>query len=133
MQLRQYQYYSHGRSLRKFCEDEGLDYRKFCKYAREHGPGSDAGKQTGSADALPASFVEVPQEVPVEPVAIREIRVRFTDGMALHGRADRLEDRMTSSERITPRLVQLNLVLIIAPFCGRTCQFRPFVLLEGRF
>lgn len=22
--LRQYQYYSHGRSLRKFCDDEGL-------------------------------------------------------------------------------------------------------------
>ena len=40
--LRQYQYYSHGRSIRKFCEDEGLDYQKFCKYAREHGPGSDA-------------------------------------------------------------------------------------------
>lgn len=38
-----------------------------------------------------------------------------------------------SSERITPRLVQLNLVLKIALLCGRTCQFRPFVLVEGRF
>lgn len=76
--LRQYQYYSHGRSLRKFCEDEGLDYPKFCKYAREHGPGSDAGKQTGSADALPASFIEVPQEAPAEPVSIREIRTDYS-------------------------------------------------------
>ena len=98
--LRQYQYYSHGRSLRKFCEDEGLDYPKFCKYAREHGPGSDAGKQTGSADALPASFIEVPQEVPAEPVSIREIRVRFTNGMILHGRADRLEDILAMVRKI---------------------------------
>lgn len=90
--LRQYQYYSHGRSLRKFCEDEGLDYPKFCKYAREHGPGSDAGKQADAVDALPASFIEVPQEAPAEPVTIREIRVRFTNGMILHGRADKLED-----------------------------------------
>ena len=27
--LRQYQYSSHGRSIRKFCEDEGQDYQKF--------------------------------------------------------------------------------------------------------
>lgn len=90
--LRQYQYYSHGRSLRKFCEDEGLDYQKFCKYAREHGPVSDAGRQPGSADALPASFIEISQEASAELVSIREIRVRFTNGMILHGRADKLED-----------------------------------------
>lgn len=92
--LRQYQYYSHGRSLRKFCDDEGLDYQKFCKYAREHGPGSDAGKREGPDGALPASFIEVRSEgdTTPEPVAIREIRVRFTNGMILHGRADKLED-----------------------------------------
>lgn len=96
--LRQYQYYSHGRSIRKFCDDEGLDYAKFCKYAREHGPGSEAGKHQGSADILPATFIEVRQEAETksgpksESVAIREIRVRFTNGMILHGRADKLED-----------------------------------------
>ena len=83
--LRQYQYYSHGRSIRKFCEDEGLDYQKFCKYAREHGPGSDADKQAAPADTLPARFIEVPQEPSAESVTIREIRVRFTNGMILHG------------------------------------------------
>ncbi len=90
--LRQYQYYSHGRSLRKFCEDEGLDYQKFCRYAREHGPGSEAGKQQGPGSGLPASFIEVRQAEEAEPVSIREIRVRFTNGMILHGRADKLED-----------------------------------------
>ena len=93
--LRQYQYYSHGRSLRKFCEDEGLDYQKFCKYAREHGPGSDADKQTVTGDILPATFIEVrteAEDAATEPVSIREIRVRFTNGMILHGRADKLED-----------------------------------------
>ena len=33
--LRQYQKYGRGRSMKKFCEDEGYDYWKFCKLARE--------------------------------------------------------------------------------------------------
>ena len=32
--LRQYQKYGRGRSMKKFCEDEGYDYWKFCKLAR---------------------------------------------------------------------------------------------------
>lgn len=32
--LRQYSHYDRGRSMRKFCEYEGYDYWKFCKYAR---------------------------------------------------------------------------------------------------
>ena len=33
--LRQYQKYGRGRSMKKFCEDEGYDYWKFYKLARE--------------------------------------------------------------------------------------------------
>lgn len=33
--LRQYNKYGRGRSMKKFCEDEGYDYWKFCKLARE--------------------------------------------------------------------------------------------------
>ena len=33
--LRQYHIYGRGRSMKKFCEDEGYDYWKFCKLARE--------------------------------------------------------------------------------------------------
>lgn len=33
--LRQYQKYGRGRSMKKFCEDEGYDYSKFCKLACE--------------------------------------------------------------------------------------------------
>ena len=32
--LRQYSQYGSESSMRKFCEDEGYDYWKFCKYAR---------------------------------------------------------------------------------------------------
>lgn len=31
--LRQYHRYGRGRSMEKFCEDEGYDYWKFCKLA----------------------------------------------------------------------------------------------------
>lgn len=31
--LRQYNKYGRGRSMKKFCEDEGYDYWKFCKLA----------------------------------------------------------------------------------------------------
>lgn len=33
--LRQYRRYGRGSSMKKFCEDEGYDYWKFCKLARE--------------------------------------------------------------------------------------------------
>lgn len=33
--LRQYHRYGRGSSMKKFCEDEGYDYWKFCKLARE--------------------------------------------------------------------------------------------------
>ena len=33
--LRQYHRYDRGRSMKKYCEDEGYDYWKFCKLARE--------------------------------------------------------------------------------------------------
>ncbi len=33
--LRQYNRYGHGLSMREFREDEGYDYWKFCKLARE--------------------------------------------------------------------------------------------------
>ena len=31
--LRQYNRYGRGRSMKKFCEDEGYDYWKFCRLA----------------------------------------------------------------------------------------------------
>ena len=45
--LRQYKYYSHDRSIRKFCDDEGLNYARFCKYAQEYGPCSEPTKRYG--------------------------------------------------------------------------------------
>lgn len=42
-------------------------------------------------NTLPTIFIEVLQEFSAEPVVIREIRVRFTNGMMLHGLAERLE------------------------------------------
>ena len=82
--LRRYQYYNHGRSLRRFCDNVGLDHQKFCKYALEHGPGSETSKQ-GVMDILPVPFIEVCQEAETKPVVIRKIHVCFTNGMIQHG------------------------------------------------
>lgn len=54
--LRQFQYYSHGRSMRQFCIDEGLSYPRFCKYARRF-PVDNTGKP--EVDVLPATFLEL--------------------------------------------------------------------------
>ena len=55
--LRQYNKYGRGRSMKKFCEDEGYDYWKFCKLAREGqiemGVKSGADKRPGFIEVNP--------------------------------------------------------------------------------
>ncbi len=52
--LRQYNRYGRGRSMKKFCENEGYDYWKFCKLARE----GQIDLNTKTGDDRPG-FVEV--------------------------------------------------------------------------
>ena len=82
--LRQYNRYGRGLSMKKFCEDEGYDYWKFCRLAREGQ--SEMESKTGSA-ARPG-FIEVvpdgipPQATAAEPMKVCEIRIRFNNGLS---------------------------------------------------
>ncbi len=70
--------------MRKFCEDEGYDYWKFCRYARS-GQAELNVKTGGDAPG----FIEVKPDgttaVPVsdEPVRVSGVRIRFSNGMVL--------------------------------------------------
>lgn len=77
--LRQYQKYGRGRSMKKFCEDEGYDYWKFCKLARE---GQIEMASKSGTDKRPGFIEENPdvQQLPStaeEPMKVCEIRIRF--------------------------------------------------------
>ena len=85
--LRHFQHYHRGRSMRRYCEEEGYDYNKFCKHARE---------ALNAPSGEPAVFVEVPADVQSEkPIAsassspslsVREIRIRLSNGVDLTSR-----------------------------------------------
>ncbi len=82
--LRHYSRYGRGRSMRKFCEDEGYDYWKFCRYARS-GQAELNVKTGGDAPG----FIEVKPDgttaAPVSdgPVRVSGVRIRFSNGMVL--------------------------------------------------
>jgi len=85
--------------MRRFCEDENLDYSRFCRYARNH----PVSQEAATSDIVPDTFVElkvlgeeataVPK--PSSAISIREIRIRFSNGMLLHGRADNLDETLS--------------------------------------
>ena len=99
--LRQYNRYGRGRSMKKFCEDEGYDYWKFCKLAREGQ--IDLKARTG--DDKPG-FVEVKpdgavaQMVPEEPMRVCEIRIRFNNGLVLSRRGGDVEEVISAIRKI---------------------------------
>ena len=62
--LRQYQKYGRGRSVKKFCEDEGYDYWKFCKLAHE---GQIEMASKSGADKRPG-FIEVNPDMQQSPL-----------------------------------------------------------------
>lgn len=83
--------------MRQFCEDEGYDYNKCCKYARE-------GEKEKRINSEPATFVELPVE-PFQPslggdIRIKEIRVRFTNGLMMSRRGNNLEDVLAAIRKI---------------------------------
>ena len=100
--LRQYNRYGRGRSMKKFCEDEGYDYWKFCKLAREGQ--SEMESKTGSA-ARPG-FIEVApdgtrsQATAEEPMKVCEIRIRFSNGLVLSRRGGDVEEVISAIRKI---------------------------------
>ena len=100
--LRQYNRYGHGRSMKKFCEDEGYDYWKFCELAREGQ--IEMGAKSG-ADKRPG-FIEVNPDgtqspaMPEEPMRVCEIRIRFNNGLVLSRRGGDVEEVISAIRKI---------------------------------
>ena len=74
--------------MRKLCEDEGYEYYKFCRYARE--------ALSGGQDE-PATFIELPAEDGAEPatipeVTIKEVRIRLSNGVILSSRRGNVQE-----------------------------------------
>lgn len=81
--LKNYQQNGLGRSMKKFCEQEGYDYEKFMQYSRR---GQKEYSVLKEADARQTSdkFIPLVVEGSAESVlGILDVRVRFTNGMEL--------------------------------------------------
>ena len=81
--LKNYQQNGRGRSMKKFCEEEGNDYEKFMQYSRR---GQKEYSVLKEADARQTSdkFIPLVVDGPAESVlGILDVRVRFTNGMEL--------------------------------------------------
>ena len=81
--LKNYQQNGRGRSMKKFCEEEGYDYEKFMQYSRR---GQKEYSVLKEADARQTSdkFIPLVVDDPAESVlGILDVRVRFTNGMEL--------------------------------------------------
>ena len=81
--LKNYQQKGRGRSMKKFCEEEGYDYEKFMQYSRR---GQKEYSVLKEADARQTSdkFIPLVVDGPAESVlGILDVRVRFTNGMEL--------------------------------------------------
>lgn len=100
--LRQYNRYGRGRSMKKFCEDEGYDYWKFCKLAREGqiemGVKSGADKRPGFIEVNPDGTQS--QAMPEEPMKVCEIRIRFNNGLILSRRGGDVEEVISAIRKI---------------------------------
>lgn len=81
--LKNYQQNGRGRSMKKFCEEEGYDYEKFMQYSRR---GQKEYRVLKEADARQTSdkFIPLVVDGPAESVlGILDVRVRFTNRMEL--------------------------------------------------
>lgn len=100
--LRQYNRYGRGRSMRKFCEDEGYDYWKFCKLARE---GQTEMTVKSGANDKPG-FIEINPDgtqspvVVEEPMKVCEIRIRFNNGLVLSRKGGNVEEVISAIRKI---------------------------------
>ena len=72
-----------GRSMRKFCEDEGYDYNKFMQYARKGQKELSVLKDADANQSESAFIPLVVESGSSDALGIAEVRVRFTNGMEL--------------------------------------------------
>jgi len=82
--------------MRRYCEEEGYDYAKFCKFARE---AMDADKSE------PATFLEVPPEVSssansISDVTVKDVRIRLSNGVILSSRRGNVQEVLTLLDKM---------------------------------
>lgn len=83
MALKNYNQNRRGRSIRKFCEDEGYDYNKFMQFARK-GQKELSVLMDADSNQSESSFIPlVVESGSSRALGIAEVRVRFTNGMEL--------------------------------------------------
>ena len=81
--LKNYNQNGRGRSMRKFCEDEGYDYNKFMQFARK-GQKELSVLMDADSNQSESSFIPLVVESGSSgALGIAEVRVRFTNGMEL--------------------------------------------------
>lgn len=81
--LKNYNQNGRGRSMRKFCEDEGYDYNKFMQFARK-GQKELSVLMDADSNQSESSFIPIVVESGTSgALGIAEVRVRFTNGMEL--------------------------------------------------
>ena len=83
MALKNYNQNGRGRSMRKFCEDEGDDYNKFMQFARK-GQKELSVLMDADSNQSESSFIPLVVESGSSgALGIAEVRVCFTNGMEL--------------------------------------------------
>ena len=82
--LKNYSQNGKGRSMKKFCEDEGYDYDKFLQYSRRGQKELSVLKEADEWQRDAGKFVQlVVDGVSENSLGILEVRVRFANGMEL--------------------------------------------------
>ena len=72
-----------GRSMKRFCEEVGYDYEKFMQYSSRRQKEYSVLKEAGERQS-PGGFIPlVVDGAPEGDLGIRDVRVRFTNGMEL--------------------------------------------------
>ncbi len=81
--LKNYNQNGRGRSMKQFCEEEGYDYDKFMRYSRKGQKELSVLKEADerqSRDKFIPLVVDTQESV---ALGIKDVRVRFTNGMEL--------------------------------------------------
>ena len=81
--LKHYNQNGRGRSMKKFCEEEGYDYEKFMQYSRRGQKDYSVLKEADDRQSSGGFIPLVVDRMPEGGLGIRDVRVRFTNGMEL--------------------------------------------------
>ena len=110
--LKHYNQNGRGRSMKKFCEEEGYDYEKLMRYSRrgqkEYSVLKEADERQSSGGFIPL----VVDGAPEGGLGIRDVRVRFTNGMELsQGKGD-ITDLLSMSTDISVLVYSLSTFIL---------------------